>query len=436
MLTGELAGLALLSGCSGNIAVGSNNNAPSQSMAPVITSQPASGKVLVGANMVFSVAATGTPAPTYQWQVSTNGTPWTDGATWTNVSTGTGATTSSYATAATSFADDGAQFRVLVTNSAGQTVSNVASLDVGVVTHGSQIDATNTGVPSGHTLTDVSSTIIVTESWIAHSNNGSRVIHDKNFLAGAGLIVTVDGFTVQYCKFNGRGTSQSGDSAVTTNANDGQSPQGTNVSVLDSEFDGNNEPPGGDVAIFGASIIQRVNVHNWPRALWIAQNNLLVKESYIHDLWVDGSGAHIENIYVAGGVNQKYIRNKLMSNSVSTDNSSISASLAIYNESYSDFTPLDNIQVIDNYMASDGGYSMYGGACIGKSNPYATNMTVTGNIFGRDFQRYSGVYGAATAFNNAAPTNAWKNNTWGPPGPDWQTGDPEKGAEIAASGPS
>jgi hypothetical protein len=53
--------------------------------APSITQQPAfsSGSLIVGANLTLTAAATGTPAPTIQWQKSTNGV---DG--WTNVGSG------------------------------------------------------------------------------------------------------------------------------------------------------------------------------------------------------------------------------------------------------------------------------------------------------------------------------------------------------------
>jgi hypothetical protein len=301
------------------------------------------------------------------------------------------------------------------------------------VAHGIEIDDSNTGVPIGHTLTDVTNTIIVTETWIASSNNGSRIIENKYFHSGAALIITVNGFTVQYCKFFGKG-------GISNNANDGQSSLGKNITIIDCELDGNHENLEGDVAIGGSNItLKRLNIHRWPRNMWIGEGNVWVEECYMHDLTVDGSGAHIENIYVAGGANQTYIRNKLISNRISINGGTggISASLAIYNEGWSDFPDLDNILVENNYFESDGGYALYGGACIGKlPKPYAKNMIVRGNIFGRTIQRHCGVYGTATAFDPTQPGNLWENNIWGDRGPFWQTGDPEKDAEINAPGPS
>jgi hypothetical protein len=85
-------------------------------VAPSITQQPANLTVSVGQTATFSVTATGTAPLTYQWQKST-----------TNIS---GATSSSYTTPATVAGDNNAQFRVIVTNSAGNVTSNAATLTV------------------------------------------------------------------------------------------------------------------------------------------------------------------------------------------------------------------------------------------------------------------------------------------------------------------
>jgi hypothetical protein len=83
---------------------------------PAITSQPTSQSVLVGQTASFSVTATGDGTLTYQWKK--NGT---------NIS---GATSASYTTPATVSADNGAQFTVVVSNSAGSATSSAATLTV------------------------------------------------------------------------------------------------------------------------------------------------------------------------------------------------------------------------------------------------------------------------------------------------------------------
>jgi hypothetical protein len=305
------------------------------------------------------------------------------------------------------------------------------------ISSGKDIDETNTGVPKGHSLVDVRSTIVVTENWIRDSNKGSRIIENRNFLSGAGLFIAVDGFTVRYCKFNGRG-------GLSTNANSGGLPLGKNIKVLDCEFDGNNESLGDSVAVYGSSLtLKRVHVWRWPRAMWVGDGDVWVEECYFHDLTCDGKGAHIENIYVAGGANQTYLRNKLISNAVfKGDGSQVSASLAIYNESYErgrpypSFPHLADILVQGNYFESDGYYTFYCGALTGKSAPFAKGMVVKDNIFGRRIQRWSGKGGPAVCFDPSQAGNAWENNSWGPKGPFSAPEDPAEGALLPSPIPN
>jgi len=84
--------------------------------APAITAQPASQTVTAGQTAAFSVTATGTGPLSYQWQK--NGA---------NI---TGATSSSYTTPATTTADNGSTFRVVVSNTAGTVTSTAATLTV------------------------------------------------------------------------------------------------------------------------------------------------------------------------------------------------------------------------------------------------------------------------------------------------------------------
>jgi hypothetical protein len=99
-----------LAGCGGG---GSGGAA---AVAPAITAQPTDQRVLIGAMATFTVSANGTAPLGYQWQKGT-----------TAIS---GATGSSYTTPATTLADDGATFQVVVSNSAGSVTSNSAKLTV------------------------------------------------------------------------------------------------------------------------------------------------------------------------------------------------------------------------------------------------------------------------------------------------------------------
>ena len=90
--------------------------------APAVTTQPGDQAVVTPATAVFQAAASGTPPPTVQWQLSTDA-----GVSWNNIA---GATAASYTTPATVLADDGQRFRAMFSNSAATVTSNAARLIV------------------------------------------------------------------------------------------------------------------------------------------------------------------------------------------------------------------------------------------------------------------------------------------------------------------
>lgn len=83
---------------------------------PVVAVPPASRTASVGESVTFTVSASGTPTPTYQWQ--RNGVAIA------------GATTASYTLPTVSLTDNGAVFKVVVTNTAGSVTSSEATLTV------------------------------------------------------------------------------------------------------------------------------------------------------------------------------------------------------------------------------------------------------------------------------------------------------------------
>jgi hypothetical protein len=88
----------------------------SGSLPPSITTQPANQNVTAGQTATFTVVASGTAPLTYQWQK--------------NGASISGATSASYTTPATTTADNGSTFHVIVSNSAGSATSNSATLTV------------------------------------------------------------------------------------------------------------------------------------------------------------------------------------------------------------------------------------------------------------------------------------------------------------------
>jgi BclA C-terminal domain/Collagen triple helix repeat (20 copies)/Immunoglobulin domain len=86
---------------------------------PVITQQPTTQSVVVGATATFTAAASGTPTPTVQWQMKAVGS---------TVYTSLSGQTSPTLSFTPSLADNGEQFRALFKNSAGSTATKAATL--------------------------------------------------------------------------------------------------------------------------------------------------------------------------------------------------------------------------------------------------------------------------------------------------------------------
>jgi hypothetical protein len=91
-------------------------------VAPTVTTNPTAQSVCSGNTATFTAAGSGTPAPTYQWQISTAAVP-----AFTNVG---GATSPSYTTPATTTGMNGDQYRCVITNTCGSVNTNPATLSV------------------------------------------------------------------------------------------------------------------------------------------------------------------------------------------------------------------------------------------------------------------------------------------------------------------
>jgi len=100
----------------GTNITGVNFTANAAAVAPTISTQPGNQTVTSGQTATFTVVATGTAPLSYQWQK--------------NGASIAGATATSYTTPATTTADSGATFRVVVSNTAGSITSSAATLTV------------------------------------------------------------------------------------------------------------------------------------------------------------------------------------------------------------------------------------------------------------------------------------------------------------------
>jgi hypothetical protein len=100
----------------------SSTSSLSTSANPQVTVNPASETVAAGATASFTAAASGTPAPSVEWLVSTNG-----GATWNLV---IGASSPTYSFTPTA-ADSGEEFEAIFWNSFSAATTSAATLTIG-----------------------------------------------------------------------------------------------------------------------------------------------------------------------------------------------------------------------------------------------------------------------------------------------------------------
>ena len=136
-------------------------------VAPAIITQPSGQTIVAGQTATFSVTASGTTPLSYQW--NKNGTAIS------------GAGSSSYTTPATTTADNGAQFTVVVGNSVGNVTSTAATLTVNAATF--MLSATPTSLSFGNVSTGASSTLAVT---LTNSGNSQVTISNVS-ISGAGF---------------------------------------------------------------------------------------------------------------------------------------------------------------------------------------------------------------------------------------------------------
>ena len=193
--------------------------------APSVTAQPGNASITYGADATFTVAASGTPAPTIQWQRSTDGINWTDVAN---------ATSSSLTVAKPFVSQSGDQYRAQVSNSCGTANSAAATLTVakrqvtGAFTAANkQYDATAAASIGDRSLTGA----VIGDA--VSLNGGSATFADKN--VGAGKTVTGTGFSLTGTD---AGNYTLGSTTLTTTASITKKDVSGSFTAADRQYDG------------------------------------------------------------------------------------------------------------------------------------------------------------------------------------------------------
>ncbi|MGE3812782.1 MAG: hypothetical protein AB7I24_14655, partial [Candidatus Nanopelagicales bacterium] len=145
--------------------------------APVVTTHPAAVSVEAGQDATFTAAATGSLAPTVQWESSVDGT------TWAPV---VGATEATLTLTAVTSTQSGTQYRAVFTNSEGSETTEAATLTVTVPSSDAEIALTDTTVEQhGHVWFTLSNFDEGTSVRVELVNGGGQVIASAPFTIGA-----------------------------------------------------------------------------------------------------------------------------------------------------------------------------------------------------------------------------------------------------------
>ncbi len=148
--------------------------------APAVTTSPTSQTVNAGSTATFTAAASGSPTPTVQWEVSSDG-----GKTFTTIS---GATSTTYSLTASS-ADNGNEYEAVFTNSVSTATSTAATLTVDYVTTQPASQTVNSGQNVTFTVASSNPSNADKVQWQLSSNDG------QTFTAISGATSTSYSFT-------------------------------------------------------------------------------------------------------------------------------------------------------------------------------------------------------------------------------------------------
>jgi Immunoglobulin I-set domain len=149
-----------------NISISSGGS----SSAPNITQDPANAKIAPGGTAMFTAAATGSPAPTVQWEVSTN-----NGLSYSPDTLDMGAQTNTLTVAGAPMSDSGNQYEALFTNTSGTATSTAATLTVTTISPSVTANPTTQVIVAGASATFTAAATGLpapTVQWEVSTDNG------------------------------------------------------------------------------------------------------------------------------------------------------------------------------------------------------------------------------------------------------------------------
>ena len=358
--------------------------------APVITTQPVSVVVKVGQTASFSAAATGTPAPSIQWQISTN-----SGQTWSNIN---GANSTTYTTAPATTLDSGNSFRAVFTNLAGTITTGTALLTVNsllvTTTSDSPVPGQTTlrqALAYANTLSD-GSPVISFDFTVFATNQTIKLLSALPTITDTQVQIVINGPTGSSLTLMGGGAG-SNYNAFTINAGASVAISGISMQGFNSRVDGGAIWNQGTLALTGLSLSNNLTRFNGGA---IYNNGTLV---------VSGLSFTNNQASMGGSIfNAQYSR---LTGKVTVDTSTFTGNTAA---SYGGAIDNQGVMSLNNVVLSGNTALNYGGAILTEGTGQLTvqNSTITANV--AQVYNGGGIYLAngllvasnSTFFNNLA----------------------------------
>lgn len=281
-----------------------------------------------------------------------------------------------------------------ITTSGLQSVLPFSSL-----THGSRIPQAYidgiVGLKPGIALTTVASV----------AANVDNMVYENLDIRSA-VVIAANNIVFRNCRFTNNGSYRVVENGVT-------STKFNNATLVNCEING----AGADAGIAGYNLTVSRTVFKQCLKDVHANDDVYVIECLMNEHVMPGLGSHAECVLRNGGINLSVIRCYMVYEQPS---SAVSSAVSAYEQ-----PNCEGFILKDSYV-SGGGYAVYAGGNGGQTN----NVKITGNIFGRDIERFSGWAGPIDVTGRDTPGWEFSNNTWGARGTYWQVGDAEAGAAV------
>ena len=249
--------------------------------------------------------------------------------------------------------------------------------------NGTWPNASNTGVPSGVSLTSYSGPMTITQD---------GAVIDAKEIHGT-IVIAASNVTIKRSKIMGRIDADSG---------------GASVTVVESEIDaGRDQAPG--VGFRNVTVL-RSNIHGGQHSV-LCGDNCRVESSWLHDQYLPSNDDWHLNAYLSnGGSNVVLVGNTLQ---CTPPDNGVTGGCTADASFFGDFEPVKNVTIDGNlFKSTPGGYC--GTFGYNRSKPYGTQasgITVVNNVFEHGSGGKCGYWGPVTGFPSGSG-NSWTNNRW------------------------